>query len=413
MRALRGPGRFRLLLTAIVLLAILLSGCGTPSRTAPPASSSNPPASPSTQGAQTPPASSGSSAASVSTPASSGSSPAANQKLEVHFVDVGQADSILVQLGDANMLIDAGNNADADTVVSYLKTHGVTKLDYAVGTHPHEDHVGGLDYVIQSFDIGALYMPKATTTTKTFEDVLTAIRDKGLKITTPTPGTKFSLGQAECEILAPRGNSYDDLNEYSVIIRLTYGQTSFLFAGDAGSVSEGQLLSAGADLKADVLKVGHHGSTSATTAAFLKAVDPSYAVISVGKGNDYGHPAKSTMDRLKAASIPVYRTDESGTIIATSDGSKVTFSCSPGTYTSGAPPSTSSGTSGGSGSTGGGTVVVPTPPPANDPIVYITKTGEKYHSAGCSSLSKSCIPIKLSEAKAKGYTPCSKCDPPR
>jgi len=255
-----------------------------------------------------------------------------NRKLIVHFLDVGQADSILIQQDGRYMLIDAGNNADSNFVVNYLKKQKVSRLDYIVGTHPHEDHIGGLDAVISSFDIGSVYMPKVSTNTKTFKDVLTAIKNKNLKITAPVADNSYNLGSSKWTILAPNSNDYEDLNNYSIVIKLDYGKTSFLFMGDAETISEQEILSKGFNLRADVIKIGHHGSSSSTSDTFLKAVSPEYAVISVGKDNDYGHPHKITMDKLKANNITVYRTDECGTIIAASDGEKITFNCKPGDY---------------------------------------------------------------------------------
>lgn len=264
-----------------------------------------------------------------------GTAVAPGGKLEVDFIDVGQADSILVRQGDHAMLVDAGNNADAATVTGYLKKQGVTRLEVVVGTHPHEDHIGSLDKVIESFAVREVIMPKVTTTTKTFTDVIAAIRAKGLSITTPVPGNSFKLGDATVTILAPKSAKYDDLNNYSVVLRVVYGETAFLLTGDAQALSEEEMLASGRTLKADVLKVGHHGSHSSTTEAFLAAVAPKYAVISVGKDNDYGHPSRSTMQRLKAHGIPVYRTDENGTVVAVSDGKAVTFNVQPGDYRDG------------------------------------------------------------------------------
>ena len=245
--------------------------------------------------------------------------------LKVSYIDVGQADSILVQQGSSSMLIDAGNNSDSQTVKDYIASQGVTKLDYVIGTHPHEDHIGGLDVAINSFQVGTVYMPKITNTTKTFTDVVKAIKNKGLQAVSPKPGETFKLGEASCTVLAPNSSKYEDLNNYSIVIKVTFGNNSFMFDGDAEDVSEKEMLSKGFDVKADVLKVGHHGSNSSTTEEFLSAVNPKYAVISVGKGNTYGHPHASTMNRLKAHNIPVYRTDECGTIVAISDGNNITF----------------------------------------------------------------------------------------
>jgi beta-lactamase superfamily II metal-dependent hydrolase len=255
-------------------------------------------------------------------------------ELKVHFLDVGQADCILIQTPSGkNMLIDAGNNADAGTITSYLDSQGVKKIDVLVGTHPHEDHIGSLDMVIKDYEIGKIYMPKVITTTKTFEDVLLAAKSKGLTINVAKAGVSIDLGSdVKAEILAPNGSSYEDLNNYSAVIKLTFGNTKFLFTGDASAQSEQEMLNKGYDLKSDVLKVGHHGSSSATTSEFLKAVNPKYAVISCGKNNDYGHPHKETMEKLKSMEITVYRTDECGTIVATSDGKNISFNVKPGNY---------------------------------------------------------------------------------
>ncbi|HHY41549.1 MAG TPA: MBL fold metallo-hydrolase [Thermoanaerobacterales bacterium] len=313
--------------------------------------------------------------------------------LKVHFIDVGQADCILIQAPTGeNMLIDAGNNDDKDTIVSYLNAQGVKKIDVLVGTHPHEDHIGSLDTVIDTFDIGKIYMPKATTTTKTFEDVLTAVRNKGLKITAAVGGTSINFSpDTKVEVLAPNSNEYKDLNNYSAVIKLIYGNVAFLFTGDAEHISENEMLAGNYDLRADILKVGHHGSNSSTTDAFLAAVNPSYAVICVGKGNDYGHPHKEVLDRLSKAGIKVYRTDESGTVTITTDGEKIEIGTA----------KTSDETS------------KKSQPAKKDITVYITKTGKKYHLEECNLIRDNKIPIKLSEAKEKGYEPCKTCKPPQ
>lgn len=271
-----------------------------------------------------------------------------NGELKVHFIDVGQADSILIQQGNSSMLIDAGNNEDSETVKSYIASQGIKKLDYVIGTHPHEDHIGGLDYVINSFEIGNIYMPKTTSTTKTFKDVINSIQVKKMQITTPQPGDSFKLGQADCKILAPNSDSYEDANNYSIVIKVTFGNNTFMFTGDAEALSEKEMINKGFDVKADVLKVGHHGSSSSTSDEFLKKVSPKYAVISVGKDNDYGHPHKETMAKLKNSGISLYRTDECGTIVCTADGNNINFSSKSGSYNS--PKVTSNSNSSTSGS---------------------------------------------------------------
>ena len=248
-------------------------------------------------------------------------------ELKVHFLDVGQGDSILIQFPDGrNMLVDAGGNDDASKVVSYLKKTDVKRLDYLIGTHPHEDHIGSLDTVINSFQIGDVIMPKVTHTTRTFRDVLEAIDRKGLQIRPAKAGVSIMEdGLLAARILAPCREDYDELNDYSAVIMLTCGEVSFLLSGDAEALSEKDILASGVAVKADVLKVGHHGSNSSTSAAFLKAVGPSYAVISVGAENDYGHPHQVTLDRLRKQGVEVLRTDRQGTVLFTTDGKELSF----------------------------------------------------------------------------------------
>jgi len=258
-------------------------------------------------------------------------------KLTVSFIDVGQGDSILIQTPSGRtVLIDAGVPEMGSKVVNYIKGRGINKIDILVATHPHNDHIGGIPAVIENFQIGKFYMPKVTTTTKTFENVLRAAKSKGLSINVAKTGVLLDLGdEVKAEMLAPNSSYYDDLNNYSAVIKITYVNTAFLFTGDAEKKSEQEMLDKGYNLKADVLKVGHHGSSSASTWAFLKAVNPKYAVISCGKGNDYGHPHKETMEKLKSLGITVYRTDECGTIVAVSDGKTISFNVKPGDYTAG------------------------------------------------------------------------------
>lgn len=329
-------------------------------------------------------------------------------ELKVHFIDVGQADCILIQAPNKTMLIDAGNNADSNLILSYLKNLKINKIDVLVGTHPHEDHIGSLDSVIDSFDIGAVYMPKISTNTKTFEDVLLSIQKKGLKVTTAKAGVVLDLGEGvKAEMFAPNSDKYEEINEYSAVIKLTYGETSFLFTGDAETISEKEMTAKKYNLKADVLKVGHHGSTSSTSPVFLKAVSPKYAVISVGKDNQYGHPDSIIINRLNTFGVQIYRTDESGTIIVTTDGKNIAFDKKASPIKQQAPPAEPEK------QTANEQTKEQKEEQKKEVTVYITKTGTKYHSAGCQHLSKSCNPISLSDAKASGYTPCSKCNPPR
>ena len=242
--------------------------------------------------------------------------------LTVKYIDVGQADCMLITQGGFSMLIDAGNNADGEMVVEYLKNLGISKLDYVVGTHPHEDHIGGLDNVINEFEIGQIIMPKVSHTSKTYKDVLTAVQKKGPKITAAKAGQSYSIGSATAHVLSPVKDKYDGLNEYSVVIRLTYGDNAFLFTGDIEKVNENELLSSKQTLLADVLKSPHHGSRTSNTQGFINAVQPKYGVICVGKDNSYGHPHSEVLKRLENH-MTVYRTDKNGTITVTSNGTDI------------------------------------------------------------------------------------------
>lgn len=334
------------------------------------------------------------------------SSPGKN--LVVSFIDVGQADCILIQSPNGkNMLIDAGDSSSQSAISNYLKDKNINKIDVLVATHPHVDHIGSMAYVVNNYEIGSIYMPKAVHTTAVYETLLNTIKNKGLSINTAKAGGVITLGDESISIniVAPVGSTYSDLNSYSAVIKITYKNTSFLFAGDAGSDSEQEILNLGVDIKADVLKVGHHGSATSTSTAFLKAVSPEYAVISVGKGNTYGHPTQTALDRLTAASAKIYRTDDGGTVIVTSDGQSITINRNASIQVVKAPTASANPTS----TVAPTTAIVST---AGDITVFKTTTGAKYHLDGCTYLSKSKIPIKLSAAKAEGLTACSKCNPP-
>ncbi|MGZ9583293.1 MBL fold metallo-hydrolase [Paenibacillus marinisediminis] len=254
----------------------------------------------------------------------------AEGELSVHYIDVGQgASQLLIGPTGKTMLIDGGDNSQEDTVVGYLKHMGVSKIDILVGTHPDADHIGGLDKVIDNFDIGKIYMPKIQANTKTYESVLQSIKNKGLKVTTAKAGLVLDWEPGiEVKMIAPV-NTYDDPNEMSAVIHLTYGQTKFLFTGDAEIESEKDMLASGQDIQSDVLLVGHHGSKTSTSPQFLNKVDPSYAVIQVGKDNKYGHPEQEVLNRLHEKGIKIYRNDEQGNIVFTTDGNKITAAVNP------------------------------------------------------------------------------------
>lgn len=245
--------------------------------------------------------------------------------LVVSYIDVGQGDSVLVQTPNGkNILIDAGTSSFETKISDYLKTKDITKIDVLIATHPHADHIGGMSYIIENFQIGSVYMPRATTTTKTYETLLTTIKNKGLTINAAKAGVSINLNNdISISIIGPVSSGYNDLNQYSVTIKVIYNIKSFLFMGDAGETSEQEIINSGINIEANVLKVGHHGSSTSTSKLFLEAVSPQYAVICVGAGNTYGHPTEQTLDRLTSAGIKILRTDINGTIVISSDGQSI------------------------------------------------------------------------------------------
>lgn len=249
--------------------------------------------------------------------------------LEVHFIDVGQGDSALIKCGEHAMLIDAGDNSKGTAVQLYLSKQGVSKLDYVIGTHPDADHIGGLDVIITKFDCGKVIMSEVERDTAAYRDVVMAMEYRGYQNTSPVPGEAYQLGEAVFTVIAPNRDYGDDYNNASVGILLCHGANRFIFTGDAESEAEEDMLSNGMDLRADVLKAGHHGSSSSGSDDFLDAVNPKYAVISCGKGNSYGHPHAELLNSLRKRGIQVFRTDEQGSITVTSDGKTLSFNCAP------------------------------------------------------------------------------------
>lgn len=251
--------------------------------------------------------------------------PAPNDSsLEVHFIDVGQADAALVLCDGEAMLIDGGNRADSNLVYTYLKDRNITHLKYVVGTHAHEDHIGGIPGALQYATVDTVYCASTSYSTQAFRNFVNAVHGRGKTITVPTIGTTFNVGSATCTILAVNTDN-EDMNNTSIVMRMVYGETSFLFTGDAEDVVEKVLLDKGVTLKSDVLKVGHHGSSSSTTYTFLREVMPQYAVICVGKDNTYGHPTSGVLSRLRDADVTTFRTDKHGDVICVSDGKTLTF----------------------------------------------------------------------------------------
>ena len=243
--------------------------------------------------------------------------------LRVNYIDVGQGDSIFIQLPNKEtMLIDAGEAYEADNVINHLNNLGIKKIDYVVGTHPHTDHIGGLGEVINTFDVGSIYMPNVSSNSKTFEDLLTTISNKGLKVKTAKSGVVvLDEDNLKLEFISPNSDNYSNLNNYSAVLKLTYLDNTFLFMGDAETLSEDEIT---CDVDADVIKVGHHGSDSSSGIEFVKKVSPEYAVIMVGEGNSYDHPYQSIIDRYESVGAKVLRTDLDGNIVCDSDGVDVT-----------------------------------------------------------------------------------------
>ena len=245
-----------------------------------------------------------------------------NDLLKVHYLDVGQGDSIFVELpNNETMLIDAAESYQSENIINYLKNLNYQKIDYVIGTHPHTDHIGGLKNIINTFEIGKIYMPKVVSTTKTYESLLMAIKDKNLKINTAKGGTSIiDTDTLKINILAPNNSTYTELNNYSVVTKITYGTTKFLFMGDAEKLSENEIKE---NVTADVIKIGHHGSNTSSSIDFIKKVNAKYGIISVGLNNKYNLPKEETITNWENSGTKIYLTSTNGTIRASSDGTNI------------------------------------------------------------------------------------------
>lgn len=247
------------------------------------------------------------------------------EDLNIHFIDVGQADCTLIELPNGETaLIDGGNRGDSDLIVNYINELGIDFIDYIIATHPHEDHIGGLPEVIKNFEIGKIYMTKKSATSKIYKTLLNEIKTKGLKIQTAIGFIEIiNTSNLKFQILAPNSTDYNETNEYSIVNKLVYKNTSFIFTGDAEKDSEDEMLEHGYDLSSDLLKVGHHGGRTSSNVEFLKKVKPEFAIISCGTDNQYGHPHVEVLDRLKKLNTEIFRTDILGTILVKSDGKEI------------------------------------------------------------------------------------------
>lgn len=245
-----------------------------------------------------------------------------NDLLKVHYLDVGQGDSIFIELpNNETMLIDAAESYQSENIINYLKNLNYQKIDYVIGTHPHTDHIGGLKDIINTFEIGKIYMPKVVSTTKTYENLLMTIKDKNLKINTAKAGTSIIDTDAlKINILAPNNSTYTELNNYSAVTKITYGTTKFLFMGDAEKLSENEIKE---DVTADVIKIGHHGSNTSSSINFIKKVNAKYGIISVGLNNKYNLPKEETITNWENSGTKIYLTSINGTITAISDGTNI------------------------------------------------------------------------------------------
>ena len=245
-----------------------------------------------------------------------------NDLLKVHYLDVGQGDSIFVELpNNETMLIDAAESYQSENIINYLKNLNYQKIDYVIGTHPHTDHIGGLKNIINTFEIGKIYMPKVVSTTKTYESLLMTIKDKNLKINTAKAGTSIiDTDTLKINILAPNNSTYTELNNYSVVTKITYGTTKLLFMGDAEKLSENEIKE---NVTADVIKIGHHGSNTSSSIDFIKKVNAKYGIISVGINNKYNLPKEETITNWEKSGTKIYLTSTNGTIRASSDGTNI------------------------------------------------------------------------------------------
>lgn len=334
----------------------------------------------------------------------------------VHFIDVGQGDSILIESSGEYMLVDAGEEDKGDTVVNYINNLGVKELKYVVATHPHSDHIGGMDNVINNIKVDNIIMPNQATSTSCFENMLDAIENNNVNVIKAQAGNEFNVGKFNCEIIGPVEIS-NETNDNSVVIKLSYLNDSILLTGDCSKGEERDILNSSTNISVNLLKVGHHGSSTSSTESFVNAVNPQIAVISCGKNNDYGHPHKETVDRFNKHNIKIYRTDKMGTIIAECSGNGITmkYGNKVETVTNNTISHTDSiaNTDAKAENT---TIEATSSTTASNTYILNTKS-KKYHKPSCDSVSKISDKNKkeytgsAKDIQNKGYLPCGICKP--
>jgi len=349
----------------------------------------------------------------------------APSEAEIHFIDIGQGDATLIKCGGQTMLIDAGDNDKGTQVQLYLEKQGVDRLDYLVLTHPDADHIGGADVIITKFDIDSVFMSDYEKDSKTYRDVIQALDYKHLTWSVPEPGESYPLGTGTITFLAPN-DSYSDPNNASVALMFQNGENRFLFTGDAQEEAEEDILAAGMSVAADVYKAGHHGSDTSSCQDFLDAVRPTYAVISCGEGNSYGHPHSAVLNSLRSMGVKLFRTDEQGSIVAVSDGVNITWNCAPTETWQAGDRTLSAGSekfriSDSKADTGnragsGGKADAGNEAPESEAVFYIgNRKNGKLHRSDCANLPDEENRVVFStkeEAAAAGYDDfCGSCEP--
>lgn len=333
--------------------------------------------------------------------------------LTVTWLDVGQGDAAVIQCGGQSMLIDGGKPEKSSYIYAWLQQHGLSYLDVIVATHVDADHIGGLSGALNYASVGTAYCPETTGTTETFQSFVKYLAQRGKQITVPTAGESFALGGAQVQILGPLHRA-EDSNDNSIVLKVSFGATSFLFTGDAERAEEQDLLNAGVNLQSTVLKVGHHGSDTSTSYPFLRAVAPQYAVISVGAGNSYGHPTEAVLSRLRDADVTTFRTDMQGEITAVSDGQTINFSTA---KNAAAETLANAGAGQNANQTGGGNADGAAGAGTTAGSYVLNTNSHKFHRPSCSSVdtispkNRKDVNESREQIIREGYAPCKRCNP--